>query len=121
MRQKRAELAARAAGTLIKSGFPTFSPIAHGHFICQESGVGGDWKTWSALDSALLMSQNCCCFIGLLLPGYVVSEGWGKELVLSLKRPIPAFYMSVHEIVHGLSHDFIVKLNNAFGRERTAA
>jgi len=87
----RFELAALAAGQLIKQGYFVFSPITHTHPIAIHSTLPTDWQYWAEYDE--LMIRKCDLFVILTLDGWKESKGVQAELLIARNRRKQCFLM----------------------------
>ena len=84
----------RAAAALMRAGHCVFSPISHGHPICQY-GVPGDWTRWESLDQRML--RQCEEVVVLTLDGWKESRGVQAELAIAAALDLPVRYLSLAE------------------------
>lgn len=94
VRAKRFEAACRAAAALMRSGRIVFSPIAHGHPIC-EHGVPSDWTQWQELDRHML--RHCDELVVLTLDGWRESCGVQAEIDLAIEMDLPVRRLSLED------------------------
>ena len=80
----------RVAASLMRQGFLVFSPISHGHPICAEGDLPGDWQYWEHFCRAIL--KICKRFVVLQLDGWENSVGVQNELRLARELGIPIEY-----------------------------
>jgi len=95
VRQVRFREACRAAAALMHSGRSVFSPIAHGHPIC-ELGVPSDWTKWQELDQRIL--RQCDEVVVLMLDGWRVSRGVQAEIDHAIEMDMPVRYLPLGEV-----------------------
>jgi hypothetical protein len=77
VRQQRFEAVCRATAALIRQGEVVYSPIVHGHPLCQY-GLPGDWAFWQEYDLAFL--EKCDRIVVLTLDGWKKSVGVQAEI-----------------------------------------
>jgi len=84
VREHRAEMAQRAAATLMQAGYVVFSPIAHTHGIepYLESINRHNWGFWRQQDLPLLKLFDVVAI--LAIDGYACSEGVQAEILEGL-------------------------------------
>ena len=90
VRQKRFEMACRAAAQLIRQGKTVFSPVAHGHAICQ-LGLPLDWAFWERHDLTFL--KMCDEVVVLKLVGWQESIGVRAEIDAARRMEKPITYL----------------------------
>lgn len=83
----RAKAAAFAAGRLIASGVPAFSPIAHNKAAIEAAGLPAGWAAWGAFDEAML--KACGALAVLELPGWEASKGVAEEIKIAHRLGLP--------------------------------
>lgn len=93
IRQRRFEVACRAAAKLICQGQTVFSPIAHSHAICAY-GVPLDWRFWERHDRRYL--EACDEVVVLLIDGWRESVGVQAEIAIARKLGKPITYLHVN-------------------------
>jgi nucleoside 2-deoxyribosyltransferase len=82
--EHREKLASEASALLLKAGFPTFSPITHGHNIPNSEEHRG-----VIFDMNLAVLQLCDVFVVLCISGWEESIGIKAEMVEAKKLKIP--------------------------------
>lgn len=90
IREFRFREACRAAAKLMRCGKVVFSPIAHGHCIC-EHGLPTDWRFWEPFDRAQL--ERCDEVIVLMLEGWQQSTGVQAEIRIAAELGKPVRYL----------------------------
>lgn len=98
VREFRFREACRAAAALMQSGRWVFSPIAHGHPIC-EHGVPSDWTQWQELDRQML--RQCDELVVLTFDGWRGSCGVQAEIRLAVELGKPIRYVSPEDPAGG--------------------
>jgi hypothetical protein len=87
VRQQRFEAACRATAALIRQRKVVYSPIVHGHPLCQY-GLPLDWAFWKRHDLAFL--EMCDEVLVLKLDGWQTSVGVQAEMEAArrLEKPV---------------------------------
>jgi nucleoside 2-deoxyribosyltransferase len=90
VRQNRFEAVCHATAALIRQGEVVYSPIVHGHPLCQY-GLPIDWAFWEEYDLAFL--EKCDRIVVLKLDGWQESVGVQAEIEAArqLGKPIAFF------------------------------
>lgn len=90
VRQSRFEAVCQATAALIRRGEIVYSPIVHGHPLCQY-GLPGDWAFWQEYDLAFL--KKCDRLFVLTLEGWKESVGVRAEIEAAQKLEKPVTYL----------------------------
>lgn len=83
-RAHRALLASDMAARLIGFGYAVFSPISHGHAVCEadsSGSVGTDAKFWAFLNDGILSA--CDAVVVMDIPGMWESIGVRNEVTMA--------------------------------------
>jgi len=91
VRETRFRDACRAAAKLMRLGHVVFSPIAHGHCIC-EHGLPTDWRFWEPFDRSQL--ERCDEVVVLMLDGWRESVGVQAEIQIADEVGKPVRYLA---------------------------
>lgn len=88
VRAHRALLASDMTARLMGMGYAVFSPISHGHAICElDSTVGTDAASWSYLNDSVLADSDA--LVVLALPGCMESVGVRQEVAMAAELGTP--------------------------------
>ena len=90
MHVSRALSASEAAARLMVAGYSVFSPISHGHAVCEADiagTVGTDAEAWAAINDVVL--TVCDALVVLGLPGCIESVGVRREVSLAAHFGLP--------------------------------
>lgn len=90
VRTERFQYASQASALLMGMGYAVFSPISHGHIICEydRSGrIGTDAPAWTGVNDAVLPVCNALVVLGL--PGCIESAGVRREVALAVRFGLP--------------------------------
>lgn len=90
IRAQRALVASEAAARLITAGYAVFSPISHGHAVCEAditASVGTDAQTWAVVNDAVL--TGCNALVALDIPGLWQSAGVRREAGMAKTWGLP--------------------------------
>ena len=90
VREARFRDACRAAAKLMRLGHVVFSPIAHGHCIC-EHGLPTDWRFWEPFERFQL--ERCDEVVVLMLDGWRESVGVQAEIRIAGDAGKPVRYL----------------------------
>ncbi len=96
VREQRFREACRAAARFMRLGQAVFSPIAHGHCICNY-GLSTDWRFWEPIDRHQL--ERCDEVVVLTLDGWIESVGVQAEIRIAGECGKPVRYVAP-EAVH---------------------
>lgn len=92
--QRRAIIAARAAGKMLERGLLVFCPVAHGQMIVEcYTRAFGTPASWLRLDLRLLAS--CDEVAVLTLPGWRESSGVAAEIAEAVRLGKPVRYVGL--------------------------
>lgn len=87
-RDYRALQASDMTARLMGLGYSVFSPISHGHAVCEiDSAVGTDAASWSYLNDSVLADSDA--LVVLAIPGCMKSVGVCKEVAMAEELGIP--------------------------------
>jgi nucleoside 2-deoxyribosyltransferase len=95
VRERRFEVACRAAAALLRAGVAVFSPIAHSHPIAR-FGLPTGWDYWSRLDREYL--ARCDVLAVLTLVGWRESTGVQAEIALARELGLPVVYVAPEDL-----------------------
>jgi hypothetical protein len=70
-----------------------FSPIVHSHTL-HLAGMGGDWKTWKAIDTDFIERMDG--LVILRLPGWEDSVGVNAEIEIARELGVPIFALDIN-------------------------
>lgn len=88
VRAHRAVLASVMTARLMGMGYAVFSPISHGHAVCEIApAVGTDADSWSYLNDSVLADSDA--LVVLALPGCMESVGIRQEVAMAAELGIP--------------------------------
>ena len=88
VRAHRALLASEMTSRLMGVGYAVFSPISHGHAVCEISpAVGTDAASWSYLNDSVLADSDA--LVVLALPGCMESVGIRQEVAMAAELGTP--------------------------------
>ena len=94
IRRGRYKAACEIAAKFMEAGEPVFSPISHGHGIC-EMGVSVEYETWQKVDERLL--RACDLIVVLKLEGWESSRGISEELKAGTRLGLGTLFMEPGE------------------------
>jgi len=95
IRRGRYKAACEIAAKFMEAGEPVFSPISHGHGICEMGDVGVDYETWQKVDERLL--RACDLIVVLKLDGWERSRGISAELKAGTRLGLGTLFMEPSE------------------------
>lgn len=88
VRADRAVRASEMTARLMGMGYAVFSPVSHGHAVCEISpAVGTDAGSWSYLNDSVLADSDA--LVVLALPGCIESVGIRQEVAMAADLGIP--------------------------------
>lgn len=88
VRSYRALKASEMTARLMGMGYAVFSPISHGHAVCEISpAVGTDAASWSYLNDSVLADSDA--LVVLALPGCMKSVGIREEVAMAAELGTP--------------------------------
>lgn len=89
-RAHRALVASEAAARLMAAGYAVFSPISHGHAVCeadQTGTVGTDAESWTEINDVVLTA--CDALVAMDIPGIWESVGVRLEVAMAQACGLP--------------------------------
>lgn len=89
--KKRADIAAKKAGELIKKGFIVFSPLSHSIALAEANDLPESWEFWKEQDIGFL---KCCNHVFVIaIDGWQESTGVTEEIIWARENNVPVTFI----------------------------
>jgi hypothetical protein len=110
VKEKRASIAARVCGLLIKRDVHAWSPIVHNHAMMKTfNEFTLEQRQSKILDFDFSLLRTSIGMIVLIIPGWDTSYGVGKEIELCRELNIPVHYLDPELLETKMSLDECLK------------
>jgi hypothetical protein len=90
-------MACRVTGALLRLGVVAFSPIAHGHGIPRELGLGTSAAAWAKINDEMMHSS--CGLVVVRMYGWRMSRGVQTEISAFIRRRQPIEHVEPFDVI----------------------
>lgn len=99
VRRERFFTATRVAQELILQGYTVFSPLTHGHTLCEDSTLPGDFAFWGTSCLSFVEYWATDVYV-LMVPGWDSSTGVNAEVEAATRKGLPVVHVLPLSEVH---------------------